>query len=407
MMGPRIWSLATLIVAVLVSSGAQALTVSSNIRREVEKARLDPMTLSRADCLEGNGYLFRLQNIAIGQPISVWATQGTCTQQDRTMGLCVEIVPGQTFQQVAEDNFLVEPGPIAEILPFVTACVPGEGAPSGSTTVNLFFFENLASDPSIAGIQVPIAVDVVGPRPPTNPSVGVGSETTAQISWNQSPDQTIDVNGYRVYCYPPAAAPDPTTTTATTTATTGVGGAQADMHVGGGGGALVGGAGGSAGFGGFGGAGGASGTGGVGATTTATVTTTAGVTTGTGGAGGASCDAGNLVAGEFPPAGAVPCASVSNTSTSVAVEGLTFGQRYAFAVAAFDRVENDGPLSEIVCGETEPTIDFFEAYRAAGGQGGGGMCNCSVIGGLPHGRWALYLTIAGGLALGIRRRRNA
>jgi hypothetical protein len=48
---------------------------------------------------------------------------------------------------------------------------------------------------------------------------------------------------------------------------------------------------------------------------------------------------------------------------------------YGVSVAGFDTFRNYGELSERVCGTPEPVTGFFEAYRDAGGKGGGGFCS--------------------------------
>jgi hypothetical protein len=48
---------------------------------------------------------------------------------------------------------------------------------------------------------------------------------------------------------------------------------------------------------------------------------------------------------------------------------------YAVAVSAVDELGNPGPLSNIDCEAPEDLEEFFEAYRRAGGQGGGGFCS--------------------------------
>lgn len=91
------------------------------------------------------------------------------------------------------------------------------------------------------------------------------------------------------------------------------------------------------------------------------------------------------------------------TTTSGAASGLTNGVAYAVAVAATDGVENVGLLSQVVCGTPAPVDGFFDEYRKAGGQGGGGFCGVAQ-GSTPGAAWAL-LAAAG--AMCIRRRRRA
>ena len=74
----------------------------------------------------------------------------------------------------------------------------------------------------------------------------------------------------------------------------------------------------------------------------------------------------------------------------------------AIAVAGVDRVGNSGPLSPIACGTPQPVTTFFEAYREAGGRGGGGFCSCGPPG--PAGGVAASLVGVG--LWWLRRRRQ-
>ncbi len=59
---------------------------------------------------------------------------------------------------------------------------------------------------------------------------------------------------------------------------------------------------------------------------------------------------------------------------SVNGEALENDTYYAIAVAGQDIHGNTGPLSDIACEAPGATKDFWDRYRAAGGQGGGGYC---------------------------------
>jgi hypothetical protein len=113
------------------------------------------------------------------------------------------------------------------------------------------------------------------------------------------------------------------------------------------------------------------------------------------------CPTTALVPGEIPNE-ALRCGSVRGQFVAGGeASGLENGARYAVAVAGIDVVQNVGPLSEVVCGQPQLVDDFFERYRAAGGQGGGGFCS---VGARPA-RGALLLVAGAGLALALRRRR--
>lgn len=83
--------------------------------------------------------------------------------------------------------------------------------------------------------------------------------------------------------------------------------------------------------------------------------------------------------------------------------GLVNGVAYNVAVAATDTYQNTGTLSSLACNVPQPVNGFFKAYRAAGGQGGGGYCSFSQK------REPLPLFALIGLAscLVLRRRRAA
>jgi hypothetical protein len=48
---------------------------------------------------------------------------------------------------------------------------------------------------------------------------------------------------------------------------------------------------------------------------------------------------------------------------------------YAVGVASTDAFGNVGVLSNVACGTPQDVTGFYEAYRAAGGQAGGGFCS--------------------------------
>jgi hypothetical protein len=120
------------------------------------------------------------------------------------------------------------------------------------------------------------------------------------------------------------------------------------------------------------------------------------------GAGGAdssgSCTSDDLVPGELPT---ISPKTQTNASTEEAeARGLTNGVLYAVGVASIDNFNNPGPLSKLDCGTPEPVTGFFEAYRDAGGQGGGGYCS---IGAAPSRTSAAFVAL---VALGLVARRR-
>lgn len=117
-----------------------------------------------------------------------------------------------------------------------------------------------------------------------------------------------------------------------------------------------------------------------------------------------ACATTSLVPGEVPPSH-LECGSVTNpTATEGHVKDLTNGQSYSVAIAGVDSVGNVGPLSNLVCASPEPTDDFYQLYRDAGGTAGGGFCS---VGHGPSGsKGALGFAAAcvgAGIVLGRRR----
>ncbi len=103
------------------------------------------------------------------------------------------------------------------------------------------------------------------------------------------------------------------------------------------------------------------------------------------------------------PEGVVACGDTTAAGASDGnATGLANGSSHAVAVAAEDKLGNLSPLSEIACGIPKEVTGYFEAYRAAGGQAGGGFCSFAPPrrGAVPLGLATLLL----GLSL-LRRRR--
>lgn len=101
--------------------------------------------------------------------------------------------------------------------------------------------------------------------------------------------------------------------------------------------------------------------------------------------------------------------SVGATGTTVQADGvagvpLQNLKSYAVAVAATDQFGNVGVLSDVLCETPEETTDFWEGYRSAGGEAGGGFCATTAVG-LPAGS-AAALAIVCAVALSSLRRRT-
>jgi hypothetical protein len=262
--------------------------------------------------------------------------------------------------------------------------------------------------------------DTVGPNPPTNVSAGSGeSSLTPRFT---APTGESNVIRYHFYCSTVSAsatgsggttgnatagtAGTDAATAGTTTDTGGTGGTGGTDAVAmsgadtGGAPIDLGTAGTTTG-----------GTAGSGATagTAGTDTTSAGAdTTGAGGesSGGEdpTCVSSTLTPGA-DPAGLEECGSVSarGSSDGQTNDSLENGVRYAVAVAAEDDANNIGKLSKLACGVPQEVTGFFEAYRDAGGQAGGGYCTFA-----PARRGAAAMAVfmlLGACALVARRRK--
>jgi hypothetical protein len=129
-----------------------------------------------------------------------------------------------------------------------------------------------------------------------------------------------------------------------------------------------------------------------------------------GGAGSADgadsgCASSVLVAGQaHPEEDTYECGSVGSLATDSATTSMSLknGVKYAVAVTLADSVGNESVLSNVACGTPAEVTGFFEAYRAAGGQGGGGFCSFA-----PPRRAAVPLGVAlllAGAAFARRRR---
>ena len=95
------------------------------------------------------------------------------------------------------------------------------------------------------------------------------------------------------------------------------------------------------------------------------------------------------------------CGTAERTATKGNATGLFNNVAYNVAVATTDTYLNVGNISEPTCAVPQPVTGFFEAYRGAGGLGGGGFCSFS-----RRGDPAVLLAVLGlGSCLLLRRRR--
>jgi hypothetical protein len=127
---------------------------------------------------------------------------------------------------------------------------------------------------------------------------------------------------------------------------------------------------------------------------------------GTSGCATSSCSA-NLVQGALPT---IPsCGKVTGLATTHAqVDGQTNNVQHGIAVAGYDQVGNVGVLSNVACITPGPITDFFQTYRDAGGQAGGGFCNTSAVGAFTRAAplWPWLVLCGVGISRLVRRRRG-
>jgi hypothetical protein len=117
---------------------------------------------------------------------------------------------------------------------------------------------------------------------------------------------------------------------------------------------------------------------------------------------------GSCTAPGFKADGSEPDPSVSKKglgtgATQTLLEGLTNGVTYAVGIAATDLFLNVGPVSSLTCETPIVLDDFFEVYRKAGGQAGGGLCALEAPG-APGAPIALTIGMVFMIASVVRRR---
>ncbi|MEM9696142.1 MAG: hypothetical protein AAGA56_26595, partial [Myxococcota bacterium] len=90
---PRRWFLALLIVAATCSTGGAFAQSLEPLTRQRTPPHTQELVISRDDCeANDNGIVARFTMVNMVS-ISVWASAGSCTQQDRMNGICEEVLP--------------------------------------------------------------------------------------------------------------------------------------------------------------------------------------------------------------------------------------------------------------------------------------------------------------------------
>lgn len=423
----------------LVTAPAHAigtLSISTPIweNRDQTDRKLD--VINRRDCLDEDALItFQVTfGNAPGGAFEVWSGTGceAYTARSGTSPTCVKVFAGnsnvnqkvsvrvQSIVRAASDDFNNAAAGTA------TACDASNSTSQSSRSL-FFVVYDTGNNMSLITMTPKWAFkyDTVGPSPPTGISADSG-ESSLNPRFTPPSGET-NIIKYHFYCSPAlqttntggtssggtsSGGTDTGGTAGTDAMTSGTGGiAGSDMIAAGGGGADSGGAAtGGTDTGGTAGTGGTDTGGTAGTSTTETGSSGAdtgagGDSTGTAGSDDATCGSDTLHPGEDPPADLVECGSVTSTGASKGQTNDTLenGVRYAVAVAAEDDANNIGKLSKLACGVPQEVTGFYEAYRAAGGEAGGGFCSFSPA---RRGSAAMgLLMILGTCALLARRRR--
>ncbi|WP_437613323.1 hypothetical protein WMF20_11815 [Sorangium sp. So ce834] len=361
---PRLCA-AALAAAALAGAARRAeatVTISTDVDRTGDRRpdAENPLWISREDCLTDNDLRFTvtLTGFSTSQTLEVWVSESQdCTlYSNRDTGTrCRRIKAVSPLDDTMEIELSAKE---------IAAALGAEGcegtrSSTGAVSVTMYFMrlESLDQDGPDHAKWESTKMDLQGPKPPTEVEAHPG-DGRLLVDFKQNEDE--DVEGYYLYCD---------------------GGGQSSS-----------GAGGAGAGGGDDGAGAAGGGSGGGAT----------------GAGSSGCQASRLVPGEVPES-ALRCGKVGKANRGEAMkfdngEAIANGKPYVVGVAAYDLVGNAGPLSELSCATPVDVDGFFEKYRDAGGQAGGGFC--SVGGPIGAGRWvsAPLGVLVAGAALGLWRR---
>ena len=361
---------------------------------------LNPEAVNYQDCVDDEQIRFTvlMTGFEANASVQVWASNGgaDCGQQlNRASAnqLCWQVSGNVPLQQQVDVNIPVRKimsgaPPNTAIKPDETVAVCGK-VDLTNLSVQFLYFSPGNTATAASKKEIPITIDTVGPAPPTGLRVLPGN-TRVQVTWdNISGEGGVSaLTGVRVYC-DPSQATGPTTVQVEAGCTdvpneASVPDAGDDAEAGAE----------DAGF--------------------TTVCTDGGTKT----VAGTDCSSSNFVAADGTKI--IPdnnfnakyeCGEITgNSGTTVNASGvggnpLTNGTSYAVAVAATDAYGNVGPLSDVICETPEETNDFWNGYRAAGGQAGGGFCATSGVG-EPAGSFAVFGIIVAASISAMRRRKD-
>lgn len=366
------------------------------------RQELTPEAVNFQDCVEDQRIRFTLQmaGFIADAIIQVWAGNsgvdcGVATNRAGGTQQCWQVsenIPLQTLVNVDIPVRRIMSGapPLTPAAPDVSSNICGK---VNLTTIGvqfLYFAPGQTTTPA-SKKDVSITVDTVGPRPPTGLRTTPGNQRLF-VTWENISGEggVTALTAVRAYCAPATAiAPVTTTVDASCTLVPREAGLvdAADPDAG-----FV-----DAGF--------DEVCDGGGTTTTEGKECTAPEFTGTASGEGGTTDIipdqafnTKYLCGENPSA-----TGTTTKAENIGGQPLENGKSYAVAVAATDRFGNVGVLSDVLCETPEETTDFWEGYRGAGGEAGGGYCTTSSVG-LPAGSIAGLVLACAVVVSSLRRR---
>lgn len=300
------------------SAAAQApLTIGPNYIWSTEGSRDGRLSteINTEDCLADATIRFQATIPSNQGAFEVWVGTACSELENRTDGQCFKVADAATETQpitLRVQDLLQEPSASAGEGTGTAEVCSGEEAQSGGIALNVFFMLIDAGKEDTPIANVPLVFKYDITAPAPPTNIEVGpGENSLVLSFTAS--IADDLEGYRFYCSEVGPAP-----------AQGAGGAGEEAPP-----------------------------------------------------ADSDCTSSTLVPGELPPADAVQCgdASGGQVTEGTASGDLANGTRYVVAVGARDKFDNVGALSVLTCGTPQEVTGFFEAYRAAGGQGGGGFCS--------------------------------
>lgn len=368
---------------------------------------LSPEAVNLQDCVDDQQIRFTLQMVGFeaNAIVQAWASNSgqDCKQETARGGgvqTCWRAYPTDIPLQTTIDVNI----PVRNIMqgaPPFTASKPDNTVNAcgkvNLSTISVQFLYFAPGNTSVAAQAktIGITVDTVGPKPPSGLTALPGN-TRIQVQWTNisggDPDSSTgggltELTGVKVYCDPAGGATTTTVQNPPTCTQELIDGSLDD-----------------------------SGDAAIDGSLTAEVCVDGGTSQQTT---GGECSSANFVSADgspiFPTAdfnAKYECGSITgNTGTTVVASSigknpLVNGTLYAVAVAATDKFGNVGELSPVTCSKPEVTTDFWDDYKKAGGDAGGGCATSSESGTPPLGSMAILGVVGLAIAKSIERRRR-